>query len=161
MSPLFALGVDVSTTTTALVVLDHTGHYAHKLVQHKTGDQGARRLMQIRHAVTAALDAARWDLDVAAVEMPYNRHRSPGLEQAAAVVLEAVQARYPHLIVLDVVPSEWQAATVGIGKDPKRRSLEHANANGLDTRDDNLSDSYCIAEYARDLYIRDVLDEVA
>lgn len=161
MSPLFALGVDCSTRATAMVVLDHTGYYSHRLIKHDTKEQGARRLMQIRAAVGGALDLARWDLSVAAVEAPLNHNRSWPLESCAAVVMECVQARYPHLIVLDPTPNEWQADTIGCGKDAKARSLAHAQANGLDTSDDNLTDAYCIGEYARELFIRDVLREAA
>lgn len=94
MSPLFALGVDVSTKATAMVLLDHTGVHAHRLIKHDTREQGARRLMQIRQAVRGALDLAAWDVHVAAVENPANRFANMPLEQAGAVVLEAVQATY-------------------------------------------------------------------
>jgi Holliday junction resolvasome RuvABC endonuclease subunit len=158
---LFALGVDCSTLATAMVVLDHTGYYQHRLVAHDTREQGARRLMQIRAAVGGVLDLAQWDLTVAAVEVPLNHNRSFALESCAAVVMECVQTRYPHLIVLDPTPNEWQTDTIGSGKDAKDRSLAHAAANGFDTDDDNLADAYCIAEYARELYIRDVLRSAA
>jgi hypothetical protein len=161
MSPLFALGVDCSTKATALVVLDHTGYYQHRLVVHDTKEQGARRLSQIRAAVGAVLDLAAWDLSVAAVEVPLNHNRSFALESCAAVVMECIQARYPHLIVLDPDPSAWQADTIGRGKDAKDRALAHAAANGFDTDDDNLADAYCIAEYGRELFIRDVLRSAA
>lgn len=158
---LFALGVDVSTKATAMVVLDHTGVFAHRLVKHDTREEGARRLMQIRQAVRGVLDLAGWDVCVAAVENPANRFRSVPLEQSGAVVLEAVQATYRGAIVLDPTPSEWQRVTIGCGPDAKARSLAHARANGFDTEDDNLSDAFCLAEYARELYLRDVLEEVA
>lgn len=158
---LFALGVDVSTKATAMVVLDHTGVFAHRLIVHDTREQGARRLMQIRQAVRGALDVARWEIHVAAVENPANRFANVPLEQAGAVVLEAVQATYRGAIVLDPTPSSWQRDTIGCGKDAKPRSLAHARAGGFQTDDDNLSDAYCLAEYARELYLRDVLEEVA
>lgn len=158
---LFALGVDVSTKATAMVLLDHTGVHAHRLIKHDTREQGARRLMQIRQAVRGALDLAAWDVHVAAVENPANRFANMPLEQAGAVVLEAVQATYRNAIVLDPTPSSWQRDTIGCGAGAKDRSLAHAAANGFDTNDDNLADAYSLAEYARELYLRDVLEEIA
>lgn len=153
----FSLGVDVNTKVTAMVVVGQGAVHDTMLVHHRTGEQGPRRLMMIREAVRSALAGAHWRVDVAAVEIPVNHHRSWPLESAASVVQEAVQAHFPHAIVLDPEPSHWQEATIGAGRDAKPRSLAHARANGLETDDDNLADAYCLAEYARELYLRDVV----
>lgn len=158
---VLSLGVDCSTTQTALVVIDHNGFHALRRVIHDTKEQGARRLMQIRAAVGGALDCARWDLHVATVEVPVNVHRSFALESCAAVVLEVIQQRYPHLIVLDPTPRQWQAFVFDTAVRGKHQALEHASAHGLDTDDDNLADALCLAEYGRELYIRDVLNRRA
>lgn len=151
-----ALGVDCSTKLTAFVVLDHAGLYAHKLIRHDPNERGFRRLMQIRGAVGGLLDIAGWDLTVAAVEIPRTHQSGFALESSAAVVGECVQARYPHVIVLEPTPTDWQRDTIGCGKDAKPRSLAHARANGFATEDDNLSDAFAIAEFARERYLRDV-----
>lgn len=158
---LLALGVDCSTTQTAMVVLDHTGFRALRRVVHDTKEQGARRLMQIRAAVGGTLDMAAWDLSVATVEVPLNVQRSFALESCAAVVLEVIQHRYPHLIVLDPTPRQWQSFVLGGSVKGKGQALAHAEGLGLETDDDNLADAACIAEYGRELYIRDVLRRAA
>jgi hypothetical protein len=156
-----ALGIDCSTVATALVVVDEDGYRGHRLVQHKTKDQGARRLATIRGQAFIALQLSGWKPDVCAVEVPLNVRRSFALESCAAVVMEAVQAFWPHLIVLDPVPSTWQSWVLESRVKDKRQALAYASSCGLETLDDNLADALCIAEYARALYGRDVLGVAA
>lgn len=167
-----ALGADVSTKATALVLVGPNGHEGHMLVKHDARNNGARRLMDVRQSVKGALYAARWEPTVAAVELPRFLLRLRGgkvrvsgfdLESCAAVVMEAVQHQWPHLIVMEPTPAVWQSATIGTGRRDvvKPRALAHARANGLDTADDNLADAYCVAEYAREMYLRDVVGVAA
>lgn len=156
-----ALGIDCSTTCTALVLVDDDGFRAHRLVKHKTVDQGARRLMQVREQVFVTLQISGWTPDVCAVEVPLNVHRSFALESCAAVVMECVQTRWPQLIVLDPTPRQWQSWVFEGMVRGKGQALAYAAAAGLVTDDDNLADSLCIADYARALYGRDVLGVAA
>lgn len=157
MSRVSALGVDVSTKATALVLLDDNGYRDHRFVMHAYPKGGPRRLQTVSEAVHHALATAGWRINVAAVETPLNRTRSWELESCAAVVQQVVQSRFAHAIVLDPKPSSWQALTIGSAGNAKIRSLAHARANGFATSNDNLSDAFCLAEYARELYLRDVV----
>jgi Holliday junction resolvasome RuvABC endonuclease subunit len=143
---VISLGADVSTTKIALAAIDEHGAITTCCVPVEDA-RGARRLMQVRAAATAAIPGRFPEIAVAAVEIPWAKGASSfALLSVAAVTLEAIQDAAPGAVVLDVPTSVWKLDSVGHGNASKAEVMEHARGLGLEGDDQDLADALCLAQ---------------
>lgn len=151
---MLAMGVDISTRKIALAGLAYDGTLHTHAVHLPTADRGARRLSVARSILTQSLKAPKWqDTVVVVIEVAW-----PGfvLLSMTAVVMETVQTAFPGSIVSEVSAGTWMKETVGHGKASKPEYIAFAQAQGLETDDEDLAAATCMAVCAWERWNRDV-----
>lgn len=141
------VGIDTAASKgVALAGFDDAGERLPSLFTSPVFKQaGARRLSLIREWV---YDTTPAGTAAAVVELPFSPRSSFVLPSVAAVCMEAVQAKCPKAVVLEMPPSRWRKEFFGVGNAGKERAVAVADNAGLIATEDE-AEALCMALVAR------------
>jgi Holliday junction resolvasome RuvABC endonuclease subunit len=152
---MIAVGLDVSTRRIAIAAVTDEVRRV-QVVELDARERGARRYMQARAAVRAAIEHKFRDATVFGVEVPFTPHQNQALMGLAAVSLEAVQAAMPYAVVLDLNTGTWKKDTVGHGNATKDQVAAWALGLGYDGDDQDVCDAIGVAVCARERWLAEI-----
>jgi hypothetical protein len=140
---VICLGIDPDSERVVIAGIDHAGNLTIGDYPIERGHIGAHRLRFLRE--TARQNLRGWrDVAVIAVERQFNG-QMPGI---AGVLCEAAQAAHHGAVVLELSAGTWKRDSVGHGNCSKPEYIAHAQSLGLESDDEDLAASVCLAQAA-------------
>lgn len=139
---MVCLGMDPDSERVVIGGVDEHGFVSVGDYPIEKGHIGAHRLRLLRE--TARSNLRGWSgVAVIVVERQFKGNVLPNI---AGVLCEAAQSAHHGAVVVELWPAQWKKQSVGYGGASKEQYIAHAQSLGLESDDEDLAASVCMAQ---------------